>query len=668
MIKIAIVGSGFGLYGQLPAFNLITNCKIVAICGKKTERLINYCESIGLKKIYTDWQEMLSNEKIDAIAIAVDPYSQYKIAKKAMEKGINVFAEKPLAVNVSQAKELLELAKKNKITHVIDFIFPEIDLWQKAKQLIAGKALGKLEHISVNWDFLSFDIKNKISSWKTNVSEGGGALSFYFSHVLYYLEYYGGKISDLRGKLSYSNESPNKGETGVDIFFKFKNGANGDAHISCISRDLNRHQLIFKCEKGEIILENKNKIVDNFTLTIHKGDKRDVLKSNDRTLDNEDERVKVVRKIAGKFVEACLYHKQTTPSFVEGLRVQKLIEKIRKESITLTVAIPTYNRSQYLRKVLEQLHKEKNQSFKVIVSDNNSLDDTEIVIKKYQKIMPNLIYNKNKENIGFSGNFLKLYELAKTRYIWFLSDDEEVLTGAIDKILEALKRYRPVVALFNHLQVDVYGRKVEEGVKIDKFNNYRSLIRTGFLSILVIEKRLSLNAVKKIYTNDNIFFQTSLSILLLNDKFKLCEIASPVVYRNTGYKSGEFFKFIITDLWESIFIVNQRFDNSKFITEAKKQVFKALQLYLSQKLGLFKFYGRPSRKTVKRIFRYYGFTSIIILFFPIIYFLTPAFLLKFIYHFQLFRMYGKKDGLEIYKKNLNRVFKFKRTVDFINYT
>lgn len=333
MLRVGIVGSGFGLYGLLPAFNLIEDCEVVSICGVKTERLLNYCKSIGLTKIYTDWEEMLKNERLNAIAIAVPPNIQFQIAKVSIGKGIDVFAEKPLAANLSQAKELFYLAKRKKITHAVDFIFPEIDVWQRAKQLLDDKALGELKHISVNWDFLSFDIKNKISSWKTDIDEGGGALSFYFSHSLYYLEYYVGEISYIKSKFFYSKESINKGEVGVYLLLKFKNGVDGSAHLSCNSRNLNRHRLIFKCEKGEIILENRGSFIDNFTLTIREGDKKEVLKSNDRTVSNEDERVKIVRKLASRFVEACARDEQVIPSFREGLRVQELIEKIRTEQI-----------------------------------------------------------------------------------------------------------------------------------------------------------------------------------------------------------------------------------------------------------------------------------------------------------------------------------------------
>lgn len=331
MLRIAIVGSGFGLYGQLPAFNSIKGCRVVAICGRKTERLLNYCESIGLKKIYTNWEKMLNEEKLDAIAIAVHPSMQYEIARRAIENGISVFAEKPLATNFAQAEELLKLAKRKKITHAIDFLFPEIDVWQRAKQLLDNKALGKLKHISVSWDFLSFHIKNNATSWKTDVNEGGGALSFYFSHTLHYLEYFAGEISDIKSNFSYSKESMGKEEVGIDLLLKFKNRISGDAHLSCNSKNLNRHRLSFECEEGKIILENRGYFVNSFILTICEGDENKSFKSNDKTINNEDERVMIVRRLASRFVKACARDEQMAPSFREGLRVQELIEKIREE-------------------------------------------------------------------------------------------------------------------------------------------------------------------------------------------------------------------------------------------------------------------------------------------------------------------------------------------------
>lgn len=334
MIKVGIIGSGFGLYGLLPAFNSTDGCKVIAICGKHSPRLVNYCQSIGLTKTYTDWQEMLGKENLDAIVIAVTPRAQYKIAKAAITKGLHVFAEKPLAVNYTQAKELVNLAKKKKIINAVDFMFPDIAAWQEVKKIIDKKILGKLEQIDLKWDFLSYDIKNKITSWKTDIAEGGGALSFYFSHSLYYLEFFVGKILNLKSSLSYSKESINGGETGIDLLLRFKDNVTGNAHLCCSSRKLNRHQLIFTFKKGELILENKNSITSNFTIKVHKDDKVEQLSvPNDKVIDDEDERVIVIKKMAVRFINSIIYKKKFVPSFKEGLRVQELIEKIRKGQV-----------------------------------------------------------------------------------------------------------------------------------------------------------------------------------------------------------------------------------------------------------------------------------------------------------------------------------------------
>lgn len=109
--KVAIVGSGFGMYGLLPAFSRVKGCRVVSICGKSSERMLNYCKKLGLNR-YTDWREMLQKETPDAVAIAVVPKHQYEIAKYALENGIAVFAEKPLTTSLDTSLELNKLAKK----------------------------------------------------------------------------------------------------------------------------------------------------------------------------------------------------------------------------------------------------------------------------------------------------------------------------------------------------------------------------------------------------------------------------------------------------------------------------------------------------------------------------------------------------------------------------
>lgn len=330
MLRIGIVGSGFGLYGLLPAFRSLKDTNVVAICGTKTKRLTTYCKKIGLNKIYPHWQQMLTKENLDAVALAVTPNAQYEICLSAIKKGLNIFAEKPLALNYQQAKLLAQLVEKKHIINTVDFLYPEIEAWKKVKEFINKKTFGALLQITIDWQFLSHGFKNKKIDWKNDINQGGGAVAYYFSHTLYYLEYFGGLVSQLQSKILFQDNI----EIGAELLIKFKNGISGKAYLNCNAAGFNRHCLIFQFENETICLENDKSTITNFTIKTFSGKKIENLNllSEAKIKKDEDERVRIVGKIASRFVRGCLSRKPVFPSFKEGARVQWLIEKIRMDS------------------------------------------------------------------------------------------------------------------------------------------------------------------------------------------------------------------------------------------------------------------------------------------------------------------------------------------------
>ena len=326
--KVAIIGSGFGMYGLLPAFSGIKGCQVVSICGKNSERMLNYCKKLDISR-YTNWREMLQKEKPDAVAIAVIPSYQYEIAKYALENGIAVFAEKPLTTDYDTSLEISELAKEKGLPNMLDFIFPEIPEWQATKKVIESGLVGKIHKINVDWTFLSYDLRNSIKSWKTDVQQGGGALSFYFSHAFYYLEYFLGRIKNVRCQL-FSSESLNKGETSMNMTILFESGCMGNVNMDISYSGQQKHTLEFFAEGSKIILKNiSDSFVDNFELTVDTGQKIQKIKP-DNILDisrdeSEDERVKVIKHIAERFINWCNTGVEAKPNFEDGLRVQELI-------------------------------------------------------------------------------------------------------------------------------------------------------------------------------------------------------------------------------------------------------------------------------------------------------------------------------------------------------
>lgn len=109
----------------------------------------------------------------------------------------------------------------------------------------------------------------------------------------------------------------------------------------------------------------------------------------------------------------------------------------------LSICIPTYNRSNYLKRFLEKLYAEIEKfslqnKVEVIVSDNASVDDTQEIVQSF--IKQGLIYKKNENNIGPDANFLKLFEMSTGEYIWLPGDDDLFADDFLPYLLHAAEK------------------------------------------------------------------------------------------------------------------------------------------------------------------------------------------------------------------------------------
>lgn len=111
----------------------------------------------------------------------------------------------------------------------------------------------------------------------------------------------------------------------------------------------------------------------------------------------------------------------------------------------LTIAIPTYNRASYLDINLSQLLLNINQLedksiLEIIISNNASTDDTDLIVNKYIEKGLKVNYYINESNIGPDGNFDSCLSLAKGKYFWIFGDDELLFNDALKKIIAILNQ------------------------------------------------------------------------------------------------------------------------------------------------------------------------------------------------------------------------------------
>lgn len=113
IIRLGIVGNGRIADRFIGESKYVSGVNIEGVFGRNKNSLEAFTDKHKISFYSTDYEDFLG--KIDAVYIATPHLTHYEFAKKALDKGIHVLCEKPIALERKQAEELYEIAKKKKL-------------------------------------------------------------------------------------------------------------------------------------------------------------------------------------------------------------------------------------------------------------------------------------------------------------------------------------------------------------------------------------------------------------------------------------------------------------------------------------------------------------------------------------------------------------------------
>jgi glycosyltransferase involved in cell wall biosynthesis len=125
----------------------------------------------------------------------------------------------------------------------------------------------------------------------------------------------------------------------------------------------------------------------------------------------------------------------------------------------LTISIPTYNRDNYLDKILNELEGEINQlpvdlqdQINICVVDNASTDATQEILNRHKILFQPLQFERNPVNLGIEGNLIRASLCATGEYTWMLSDHQTITPGTLKKLVNILLEQTPTVVIMDIVQ------------------------------------------------------------------------------------------------------------------------------------------------------------------------------------------------------------------------
>lgn len=132
------------------AYDSVQKSDLVAVCDTDKKKLDKCVEKWKSPRGYTDYREMFTSEKIDIVSVCTPPASHHSVIKDILELGKvkAVFCEKPIAEDIDEALEIVDLCRKSNVILQIDHQRRFDQMHNQIRDLIQSKELGEVQQVN----------------------------------------------------------------------------------------------------------------------------------------------------------------------------------------------------------------------------------------------------------------------------------------------------------------------------------------------------------------------------------------------------------------------------------------------------------------------------------------------------------------------------------------
>lgn len=171
-LQLAVVGCGYWGPNLVRNFQLVPDCAMRVVCDRDEKRLEEVKSLFPDVEVTTDFNRVLGNKAIDAVAVATPVQHHYEQARALLDAGKHVLLEKPMAASAAACEDLCRRAARRGLTLMVDHTFLYSAPVRKMKEIVDGGDIGELRYIAarrlnlglfqsdinVTWDLAPHDL------------------------------------------------------------------------------------------------------------------------------------------------------------------------------------------------------------------------------------------------------------------------------------------------------------------------------------------------------------------------------------------------------------------------------------------------------------------------------------------------------------------------------
>jgi len=174
-IRVGMIGAGWIAQEHARTLDSLPDAELVAVCDIDKERVETLAQTAGARA-YLDWRELLGAEDLGALVVCTPPGVHREPAIAALERGLPLYLEKPIARTAEDAAEIVAAAERTGTVCAIGYQWHALDLLDELPGVLDGQQIGLLLGTSIG--------PTQSRPWFIDMRAGGGNLLERGSHHL----------------------------------------------------------------------------------------------------------------------------------------------------------------------------------------------------------------------------------------------------------------------------------------------------------------------------------------------------------------------------------------------------------------------------------------------------------------------------------------------------
>jgi len=152
-LRVGVIGTGaFAETCHVPGLQSHPQAEVVAICGRRLEHTRAIADRFHIPHIHTDYEELCARHDIDAVTIVTPNAEHARHVRAALASGKHVLCEKPLALNMKEAREIARLAVESGMIHQVAFTYRYLYGIRELRRRVLQGDVGSPYYLRIQWE------------------------------------------------------------------------------------------------------------------------------------------------------------------------------------------------------------------------------------------------------------------------------------------------------------------------------------------------------------------------------------------------------------------------------------------------------------------------------------------------------------------------------------